>query len=57
VVLLPITLEIAITAGSLPDPIRDPADRLIVATAMHQGVPLVTKDARIRESAVVQTIW
>ncbi|HYH05933.1 MAG TPA: PIN domain-containing protein [Thermoanaerobaculia bacterium] len=40
-----------------PTPIRDPADRLIVATAMHQGVPLVTKDARIRESAVVQTIW
>jgi PIN domain nuclease of toxin-antitoxin system len=37
--------------------IRDPADRLIVATALHLGIPLVTTDARIRAAGVVETIW
>ena len=55
--LLPITPEIAVVAANLPDPIRDPADRLIVATALHHDVPLVTKDTRIREANVVPTIW
>lgn len=55
--LIPLTIEIAIMAARLPDPIRDPADRLIVATAIHHGVPLVTKDERIRRAGVVETIW
>jgi PIN domain nuclease of toxin-antitoxin system len=57
VTLLPLTVEISIAAGLLRDPIRDPADRLIVATALHQGVALVTKDERIRAAGVVETIW
>ena len=55
--LIPLTIEIATTAASLPDSIRDPADRLIVTTALHHGVPLVTKDERIRRAGVVETIW
>jgi PIN domain nuclease of toxin-antitoxin system len=55
--LLPIRPEIAVTAAGLSDPLRDPADRLIVATALHEGVPLVTKDGRIRDSGIVRTIW
>jgi PIN domain nuclease of toxin-antitoxin system len=55
--LLPLTIEIAVTAASLPDTIRDPADRLIVATALRHSVPLVTKDERIRRAGVVETIW
>lgn len=55
--LLPLTIEVAATAARLPDHIRDPADRLIVATALLQGSPLVTKDDRIRASGVVETIW
>jgi PIN domain nuclease of toxin-antitoxin system len=55
--LLPLTIEVAATAADLRDPIRDPADRLIVSTALHYGVPLVTKDDRIRASGVVETIW
>lgn len=55
--LLPLTPEIAVVAADLPDSIRDPADRLIVATAYHQQVPLVTKDGRIRAANVVETIW
>lgn len=55
--LLPLNLEIAIAAGELPDPIRDPSDRLIVATALHHHAPLVTKDSRIRAANAVETIW
>lgn len=35
----------------------DPADRMIVATALHHGLPLITKDAAIRAFAGVETIW
>ncbi|HEU5106299.1 MAG TPA: type II toxin-antitoxin system VapC family toxin [Solirubrobacterales bacterium] len=39
---------IADTAVALGDPFPgDPADRLIYATAIHQGVRLVTKDGKI----------
>lgn len=55
--LLSLTVEIAVTAAKLPDPISDPIDRIIVATAMHHGVPLVTKDAKITAAALVPTLW
>jgi PIN domain nuclease of toxin-antitoxin system len=44
----PFTPAIAIAASQLPGaPHRDPADRLLIATARHLGVPLVTRDAAI----------
>jgi PIN domain nuclease of toxin-antitoxin system len=53
-----ITPEIAALSVQLPAAVpADPADRLIVATAMALSVPLVTRDARIRESEVCRTIW
>lgn len=55
--LLPITIEIAATAAQLWGTLRDPVDLLIAATAVHHGVPLVTKDERIRTAGVVETIW
>jgi PIN domain nuclease of toxin-antitoxin system len=36
---------------------NDPADRIIIATALMRGVPVVTKDRRIRKYAKVQSIW
>lgn len=36
---------------------RDPADRLIAATARAEGLVLVTKDKGIRASALVKTVW
>ena len=58
VILQPITPEIAALAAQLPEGFpQDPADRLIAATAMVEGAPLVTADERIRSSKVVQTIW
>ncbi|MEO8845074.1 MAG: type II toxin-antitoxin system VapC family toxin [Kofleriaceae bacterium] len=36
--------EVAIAAGELPAPHGDPADRLLVATAILRGLTLVTAD-------------
>ena len=36
---------------------RDPFDALIVAGARDLGLALITRDAAIRESGVVKTIW
>jgi len=53
-----ITPEIAALATQFPDEYsRDPADRLIGATARAEGVPLVTRDENIRRSALLRTIW
>jgi PIN domain nuclease of toxin-antitoxin system len=41
-------------ADSVPE---DPADRMIVATALAHGATLVTKDAKIQRSDVVATLW
>ncbi|MGH7848484.1 MAG: type II toxin-antitoxin system VapC family toxin [Candidatus Binatia bacterium] len=35
----------------------DPADRLISATARAEGLMLVTRDGRIRESPLLKTVW
>jgi len=58
VIVEPITPEIAAFAVQLPSSFpKDPADRLIAATAVLEGAPLVTADERIRGAKVVQTIW
>lgn len=50
--------RIAVEANRLPgDFHRDPADRLIVATARLLDVPLVTADTKILDYPFVQTIW
>jgi PIN domain nuclease of toxin-antitoxin system len=54
----PITPEIAAFAVQLPSSFpKDPADRLIAATAMVEGAPLITADERIRGAKVLRTIW
>lgn len=46
---IPVSAAIATTAVSLPSSFPgDPADRLIYATAIEQGLPLITKDRRLR---------
>jgi PIN domain nuclease of toxin-antitoxin system len=53
-----ITPSVAILATHFPTEFSgDPADRLIAATAHAEGLPLVTKDAKLRASHVVRTIW
>ncbi|KQR76462.1 twitching motility protein PilT [Burkholderia sp. Leaf177] len=54
----PIDVEISTRSVKLPGEFhKDPADRLIVATARKFGAPLVTKDLKIRAYAHVKTIW
>jgi len=52
------TPEIVAVAVRLPPEFpKGPADRLIASTAIVDGIPLVTADARIRNTRVAQTIW
>ena len=54
----PINSAIAIAAARLPDTFPgDPADRIIAATAIVEGLPLITADRNIRRSRLVKTIW
>jgi PIN domain nuclease of toxin-antitoxin system len=56
--ILPVTRSIAIAAAGLISPFPgDLFDRVIAATALTEGIPLITADERIRQSGVVRTIW
>ena len=55
---VPVNDEIAVKAVSLPGEFhKDPADRMIVATARILAIPLVTKDEKMRAYPHVKTIW
>jgi PIN domain nuclease of toxin-antitoxin system len=57
-VILPITARISACAFYLPASYpKDPADRIIGATALVEGLTLVTADAEIRKSKAIPTIW
>ena len=57
-VILPITGRACARALGLPASYpRDPADRIIGATALVEGLPLLTADRNIRQSRVLGTIW
>jgi PIN domain nuclease of toxin-antitoxin system len=45
--LAPLTAEISLTSCRLPAFHGDPADRMIVATAITMGLPLITADETI----------
>jgi PIN domain nuclease of toxin-antitoxin system len=54
----PITAKIAALATQFPaNYSSDPCDRLIGATALAEGIVLVTKDERIRSFPGLQTLW
>ncbi len=55
---MPVDNTIALRSVSLPGLFhQDPADRIITATAMTMGIPLVTRDNKILSYPHVQTIW
>jgi len=56
--LVPVDHRVGIRAVQLPGfPHKDPADRMIVATALDLGAALVTADRRLRDYEPVSTIW
>ena len=57
-VIFPITARISIQAFLLPESYpKDPADRAIGATALVEGLTLITADAQIRNCRSVPTLW
>jgi PIN domain nuclease of toxin-antitoxin system len=55
---LPITPEIAARAVSFPNSYpKDPQDRLIGATAVIEGMELITHDKSIKRSGLIAVIW
>lgn len=57
VALIPLTPHICVVSTTLPEPFhRDPADRIVVATAMTEDAPVATTDRKIREYPHVQSI-
>ncbi|ADJ62593.1 type II toxin-antitoxin system VapC family toxin [Herbaspirillum seropedicae] len=56
--MVPVDVEVSVKAVALPGEFhKDPADRMIVATARKFSIPLVTKDEKIRAYPHVKTIW
>ena len=57
-VVLPITGRACARAMGFPATYpKDPVDRIIGATALVEGLSLITADRQIRRSKLVPTIW
>ncbi|NNM85329.1 MAG: PIN domain-containing protein [Phycisphaerales bacterium] len=57
-IVLPISGRACARISQLPASYpKDPADRIIGATAWDQGIALITADEAIRQSKAVRTIW
>jgi len=55
---VPVNNSIALKSVQLPGLLHnDPADRIIIATAVSLGAVLVTKDEKIRSYQHVKTAW
>lgn len=55
---MPVTNSIAVKSANLPLPLHpDPADRIIIASALSVGAPLVTKDKKLLDYPSINTIW
>jgi PIN domain nuclease of toxin-antitoxin system len=54
---MPLGAAIACEAMSVSLPEGDPFDRVVVATARHHRLPLVTRDREIQQSGLVEIVW
>jgi PIN domain nuclease of toxin-antitoxin system len=55
--MVPLSLSMALVVQQVPrEQVPDLPDRIITATALHLGVPLITRDRRITLSSV-ETVW
>ena len=55
---VPVDNTISLRSVSLPGEFHaDPADRIITATALTMGIPLISKDRKILDYSHIQTIW
>ncbi|MDF7801697.1 type II toxin-antitoxin system VapC family toxin [Pontiellaceae bacterium B1224] len=54
---VPVDVEIAFYSAQLPPIHRDPFDRIIIATALEHGMPILTKDRIIPRYPKVKAVW
>lgn len=55
---VPVDKKVLVQSVFLPDyPHKDPADRIILATAMQSGATLITKDKHLQQYKHVKTVW
>ncbi len=55
---VPVDNAIFVRSVFLPGPLHaDPADRIIIATALARDIPIVTKDRKIRSYPHIRSIW
>ena len=54
--LMPISIEHALRAGSLPGDHRDPFDRMLAAQSIHEDIPLLSNDEKL-DIFGVRRIW
>ena len=55
---VPVTNSIALKSVNLPGTLHnDPADRIIISTALSLGASLVTKDEKIQNYPHITTVW
>lgn len=55
---IPVDNKIAAKSVILPPPLHnDPADRIIIATALQENTVLITSDKRILKYPHLQTLW
>ena len=55
--LIPVDTTIWLASLALRWGHRDPADRVIVASALGKGVPILSKDSNIRNFEGVSSVW
>ena len=53
---LPISVDHALRAGLLPGPHKDPFDRMLIAQAQAEGVPILSSDA-VFDGYGVRRLW
>ena len=54
--LLPVSAEHGIRAGLLPGPHKDPFDRMLIAQAQAENIPIITNE-RVFEAYGVRRLW
>lgn len=54
---LPVTSQVALLSAELPPLHNDPCDRIIVATAQAERLPILTPDPLIRAYPEAETCW
>ena len=52
----PISIDHAVRAGVLPGPHKDPFDRMLIAQAQAESLPIISKDA-IFDSYGIRRLW